>query len=316
MPPAPPRLSIGLPVYNGARYLRTALDSIVRQSFTDVEIIVADNASTDATPEIAQAYAARDDRIRFVRHTTNRGAAGNFNYVLQAARAPLFRWACDDDVLAPDCLQACLDALRAHPQAVLAYPATQMIDADGEQLPNTGFSIRSLHLPMADPVERFRHYLWRYLHGGLCTQQFGIVRTDVLRRVGGLGGYPAADIVMLGALLLHGPIVEAPGALMYRRDHPNNSSHGYATAAARAAWFDPANTDRLVLPAWRFVQAYRDAIADAPLTTAQRLICQKHVVTVYMRYHRRNLFRECCTATRHAIRSYLAPRPPVHSVPS
>src|SRR5438128_542667 len=74
-----PRVSIGLPVYNGERYLRLALDSLLSQTFTDFELIISDNASTDGTTEICRAYAARDARIRYSRLEHNIGGSPNFN---------------------------------------------------------------------------------------------------------------------------------------------------------------------------------------------------------------------------------------------
>lgn len=76
-----PPISVGVPVYNGEKYLRVALDALLKQTFADFEIIICDNASTDATQAIAQEYAARDPRIRYVRSAKNIGANGNFHYV-------------------------------------------------------------------------------------------------------------------------------------------------------------------------------------------------------------------------------------------
>src|SRR6185436_16671018 len=81
-----PLVSIGLAVYNGARNVERALDTLLAQEFTDFELIVSDDASTDATPSICQRYAARDPRIRFVRAEQNRGAAWNFNRLVELAR--------------------------------------------------------------------------------------------------------------------------------------------------------------------------------------------------------------------------------------
>src|SRR6187401_3712053 len=130
---APPRLSVGLPVYNGQRFLRAALESILAQTFGDFELIVCDNASTDATEAICREYAARDPRVRYFRHPTNIGPAANYNACFRHARGELFRWAAHDDVIAPQLFQMSIDALDRDPAAVAVYPNSCEIDAEGRR---------------------------------------------------------------------------------------------------------------------------------------------------------------------------------------
>lgn len=92
-----PRVSIGMPVYNGEKYIREALDSLLSQTFNDFELIISDNASTDGTESICREYAARDARICYVRQPANMGGAANFQFVLNSARADTFMWAAHDD---------------------------------------------------------------------------------------------------------------------------------------------------------------------------------------------------------------------------
>src|ERR1035438_9843576 len=98
MTPPVPRVSIGLPVYNGENYLDPALNSILRQDYSDLELIISDNASTDATGNICREYAAKDPRIRYYRNETNIGASANFNCLVKLARGEYFKWAAHDDV--------------------------------------------------------------------------------------------------------------------------------------------------------------------------------------------------------------------------
>ena len=102
--PAHPRVSIGLPVYNGELFLENALDSILSQTYSDFELIISDNASDDKTEEICRSYAARDKRVRYSRNAHNLGAAPNYNRVYHLARGRYFKWASHDDVLAPEFL--------------------------------------------------------------------------------------------------------------------------------------------------------------------------------------------------------------------
>src|SRR2546425_9420098 len=95
---AAPQVSVGLPVYNGERYLAEALDSLLTQSYEDFELIICDNASTDRTGEIARSYAAKDKRVRYARNDKNLGAGGNFRRGFALASGEYFRWAASDDV--------------------------------------------------------------------------------------------------------------------------------------------------------------------------------------------------------------------------
>lgn len=100
-PTPSPKVSIGMPVYNGEKYIREALDSLLAQTFTDFELIISDNASTDGTEAICREYVARDLRIRYVRQSENRGAAANFQFVLDESRGDYFMWAAADDSWLP-----------------------------------------------------------------------------------------------------------------------------------------------------------------------------------------------------------------------
>src|SRR4051794_41159994 len=127
-----PRLTIGVPVYNGERFIRATLDSLLAQTFTDFEVIITDNASTDGTEAICRSYVANDSRVSYVRADRNLGPSKNYNVSVDRARGELFKWAAADDVCGPDFLKICIAALDANPDAVVAHPRTKSIDADGK----------------------------------------------------------------------------------------------------------------------------------------------------------------------------------------
>ena len=106
-----PRVSIGMPVFNGENYLAEALDSLLTQTFSDFELIISDNASTDKTEEICRAYAVRDQRIRYFRNQENLGASRNYNRVFELSSGEYFKWAAHDDLCAPEFLGRCVDVL-------------------------------------------------------------------------------------------------------------------------------------------------------------------------------------------------------------
>jgi glycosyltransferase involved in cell wall biosynthesis len=113
-----PKVSIGVPVYNGERTLRAALESLVNQTFSDFEIIISDNASNDGTEAICKEYMARDPRIRYVRQSSNIGPIENFKWVLDAAKTEYFMWSAADDVRSNDYLGANVEFLEDNPSFV------------------------------------------------------------------------------------------------------------------------------------------------------------------------------------------------------
>ena len=106
-----PRVTIGLPVYNGENYLAAAIESLLSQTFTDFELVICDNGSTDRTEQVCRAYAARDARIRYYREVENRGLAWNFSRTFELARGEYFKWHAHDDLCGPTLLRGALEAL-------------------------------------------------------------------------------------------------------------------------------------------------------------------------------------------------------------
>src|SRR5215470_5950299 len=148
------RVSIGLPVYNGAHFLKEALDALLSQTFGDFELIISDNASTDGTQEICRAYASIDRRIRYYRHEQNRGAAWNHNNVFRLSTSEYFKWAAHDDVCAPQYLERCVKVLDHTHVTVLCYTQSIIIDEHGKHLRH--YSARcGVRSPR--PYERFRN---------------------------------------------------------------------------------------------------------------------------------------------------------------
>ncbi len=261
-----PRVSIGLPVYNGQQYLRQALDSLLAQTFSDFELIISDNASSDATPEICREYAARDPRIRCVRHEVNRGAAWNFNYVFGLARGVYFKWHAHDDMLEPSFLERCVTMLDRDPQIVLAFSRTRVVDAHGDTLYTYDEQLRT-DSPLASV--RFRDLV---CIGHPCFQVFGVIRADVLRRTPLIGNYVPSDRILLARLGLLGAFYEAPEHLFISRRHPTQSVRA-AKLRARAAWFDPANEGKIVMPHFRTLYEYIKAIRETPLPPDEARRC-------------------------------------------
>jgi glycosyltransferase involved in cell wall biosynthesis len=261
------RVGIGLPVYNGERYLREALDALRAQTFTDFELVICDNASTDGTPEISQAYAAQDQRIRYIRNDVNLGASRNFNRAFELSSGEYFRWATHDDLCAPEYLERCVDALDGDPSLVLCHSATREIDEDGTV---TRDYATKPGLGSPKPHER--------LYECICVPHpqvlvFGLIRRAELARTHLIGSYSSSDRVLLGELALVGRLHQVPEPLFSRRDHPQQSYKAYRTRREYQAWFDPRRAGKITFPHWRLLYEYATAIARARLGISDRVRC-------------------------------------------
>lgn len=119
---AKPRLTIGLPTFNGARFLRDTLKQIEAQTFGDFVVVISDNASTDETPEIAKEIVARDSRFHYVRHDPQLDVQDNYKFLLNDADTQLYMWRADDDVWPENYLEKLVGLFDAHPHIKLAVP--------------------------------------------------------------------------------------------------------------------------------------------------------------------------------------------------
>jgi|SRR5579862_268477 len=262
-----PRLCIGLPVYNGENYVAQAIDSLLAQTFTDFRLIISDNASSDRTAEICRDFSRRDARIDYVRHDHNRGAAWNFNHLTGRARGEYFKWAPHDDLCAPEFTARCIAALDTHPDAVLAYPRSHIIDAHGTIVASYREPIAA---HAATPWARFRSVV---RNSGLCHSAFGVIRLDVLRTTRLWGPYPASDTVLLAELALRGKFIEVDAPLLLQRDHAARASRVHGSDADEAVWLAPANVGRPARRHWAVLANDLGAIVRAPVSTGQKLRC-------------------------------------------
>lgn len=258
-----PRLSIGLPVYNGEKYLAESVESILRQDLADFELIVSDNASTDGTRAIAERYARQDPRVRYLRSETNVGAAGNFNRVFREAVAPLFKWACADDVLADGFLSAAVAEMESHPEVALCYGRTTLVDAAGR--PQSEYD-QGLDLRDPEVAARFRIATRRM---GLLHALQGVMRTDALRSTGLMATFPGSDEALVVEIAIRGPIHEIPCPMLFRRMHAAAASAG-TTVEERQEHLDPLTRGHLSLWYWRHSLEHLRAIGRARLSLATR----------------------------------------------
>jgi glycosyltransferase involved in cell wall biosynthesis len=271
---AAPRLTVGLPVYNGENYIAESIDALLGQSFTDFELIISDNASTDGTGDICRRYEKQDSRVRYFQQPQNIGLAPNHNFVAEQARGELFKWASNDDLYARELLERCVDALDMYADVVLAHSWTAKVDGLGAVTQAFKYPLTT-DSPRAP--ERFRSVLFD--SGG--DDDYGVMRLEVLRRTAMKESYHHADHTIIAEIALHGRFYQVPDWLYFRREHADQAERACPTMRSRCVNMDPRRADRLRHPAARlygeYIWGYIRAIRHAPLSSAERRECYRYL---------------------------------------
>lgn len=268
-----PRVSVGMPVYNGERFLVKALDSLLNQTFKDFELVISDNASTDATEEICREYAGGDSRIRYFHNEQNRGAAWNFNQVFALSSGAYFKWFAHDDVLAPTYLERCVELLdRSDPSVVLVSPQRIVMTNDGAVL---GPDNRVRWFEAAPPYGGVGFFRSLYIPDRrIPSLAFGLARTDSLRKTRLIGAFNLADLVLATELRLIGEFAYVPEPLFFNRGHDETAAFKKArrTARGEAAWYDPTSRQRMVAPELRILIERVRAVLNAQVSMPRRIV--------------------------------------------
>lgn len=299
----PPRVSIGMPVYNGEKYIAQAIDSILAQTYSDFEFLISDNASTDRTQAICEHYVAQDARVRYYRNPKNLGLAPNYNRVFALSSGVYFKWATYDDLIKPEFLARCVAILDQHPSVVVCYARAEIIDARNDYVVdyNPGPDTRS-----PNPAERFRNLLLRPEYA---IQQMGVMRAATLHKTKLYGSYSSSDEILLAELALRGEYIEIPERLyLYRRHAMQSTATG--KQRDRMTLFDTAFVGKITLPTWLYFFGGIDAIRRASLDGRARTQCYATMARWALRPdHLRALGKDVLLALRQSI--YLSRANPV-----
>lgn len=209
-----PLVTIGMPVYNGERYLRGALAALLAQDYSHFELVISDNGSTDSTAAICREFEQVDPRIRYIRQSQNRGPGWNFAFVVQEARGEYFMWAAHDDLWDPSYIRKCLGKLHAHPEAVLCCTEIDFIDAAGarslEWEKKTYRNIETLGMSVPDRIHELINRIgWFAIYG---LMHLAAIKNTSLERT----SY-GADVLLLLELLLQGDFAQVPEPLFRYR---------------------------------------------------------------------------------------------------
>ncbi len=207
-----PLVTLGVAVYNEAEFLAECLENLLKQSYPHLEILIADNGSTDGTSEICAAFAAKHPSIKHVRHPENLGQQQNFNFLPRHATGTYFCWVSGHDLLDEHFVKNSVEVLESDPGIVLAYPRTIYMTKEGRivgEKARMPFDIRTL-----SSAKRFRETMWRVD----CNYTYGMFRLKPMLESHLFQPFPAADRVFLAEIAVKG--VFAPsGAWKYYRDN-------------------------------------------------------------------------------------------------
>lgn len=300
------RVAIGIPVFNGARFLAESLDSLLSQSYEDIDFVISDNASTDGTEEICRAYAARDARVRYVRSDVNRGGSWNFNNVVHQTSAPFFKWATHDDLVAPTYVARCMEVFEAAPATVaLVYARTKIIDHDGGVIRE-----HDDNLDIRD--DRPHRRLAILVHNiVMANAQFGLIRRAALDRSRLVAAFPTSDYVLMAELAMVGEFWEIPEFLFFRREHAAMSRKANPSAAEASEWFAPGSGTHG--PPREFLTVFAEhfrSIHAAPLGRLERTRCYGAYLPTALRRYRKRMRPEIAAAISHAFSRHALRRTP------
>lgn len=274
------RLSIGLPVYNGEKFLEETLANLLSQTFGDFELVISDNASSDRTEEICRDFCHRDPRVKYFRNANNIGAHPNFERAFQLCSAPLFKWAAVDDVCLPNFLETCVKLLDADPSAVMAHSGTTFIDECGEPFPfdkesgqfldpKTGVGQTPDSADIGTSASAMARF-WSVLKKARwATHVFGVIRRESLKKTVLLPNFASSDRVMLAELALLGRFQASPDRLFCKRFHGEVS---WALNQKELRAFIGAN-DEKYSRRLRQLNHFFAAPWDKPISLSSRVIC-------------------------------------------
>jgi glycosyltransferase involved in cell wall biosynthesis len=283
--PESPRVSIGLPVYNGENFVGHAIESVINQTYKDWELVISDNGSTDSTEKICAHYAERDPRIRYVRSASNKGAAWNFNEVFYQSVGEYFRWLSHDDYLMPTLLQKSVQVLDANPGYVSCATATGAIDEGGFRILDDapeecdlacqGLTEQSEHsrLEYAEMDSRAKRFLGILMYSRRCNEVYGLIRREVMAQTQLHPNYCGGEKVLLAEIALRGKIFEIPELLFFVRWHTERFTSNASTREQDEHM--ATDTSRVFsLPhQYRATLGYLALIAAVPMKLTDRLGC-------------------------------------------
>ncbi len=291
------QVSIGLPVFNGERYLKQALDSILSQTFQDFELVISDNGSSDSTELICREYASADRRIRYQQQTYTHAVTWNFRQVALLASGEYFLWVAADDTLVPTYVERCLEVLHQHPEVVLCYSKAIVMDEEGNCLRREE---QQLDAHSEKPHERFRELI-RMDHN--CGALFGLIRADILSKTPIHSDFADSDRCVLAELALYGQYYRIPEYLFCHREHSQRVTRMYPSRQERTFRLYPECPPKIVFPHFRQFWEYICCIHRAPLKWSERLRCYAQMLR-WLKDNTKRLLHDMKFVVRQAVKPF------------
>lgn len=237
-------VGIGATLFNRDAYLREALDSILGQTYSDFSVVLVDDGSGDRTEGIAREYAARDPRVRYLRHAQRQGMTATWRHAFEEAtadpRVRYFAWASDHDRWDARWLETLVSEMEANPGVVLAYPFTRRLDAEGHLLDKPARLFETRGLTSVD--ERWQHVSREHVASG--DMVYGLMRADAVRHAGVFRDVMCPDRLLIAELALRGEFHQVPAELWFRRQFDEASvgrqrTSLFAGRVPRGRWLPP-----------------------------------------------------------------------------
>jgi hypothetical protein len=303
-----PRVVLGMTLYNNARHLPHALESLLAQTHEDFRLILLDDASVDDTEAVARRYVERDARLRYVRHAERQAMIATWREVAEmAARewpsAEYFAWVSDHDWWHPRWLEQMLAELDGDPGAVLAYPITRRVSPAGEEIDKGPRQFDTSAFP--DLAQRWNHFCSNVVGAG--DMVYGLMRIDALKRAGVFRQVLRPDRLLVAELTLQGRIRQVPELLWYRRQSQGTSVERQSTTlmlpGTEPSWFSypPWLQHSLVL--WReYATRERGSRQGYPAEPQPLLLTRAQWARMLLRYQLTYGWRHFRkTGTSHAL---------------
>jgi glycosyltransferase involved in cell wall biosynthesis len=267
---SPPRVSVGMPVFNTSRLMVESVDNILSQTLRDIELIICDNASTDDTYRVCQELAASDPRVRLLRNSTNLGVNPNYRRVAEESRGEYFKWAAAQDLVDRNFLERCVGILDVRPEVSLVFGQSMLFESD----PAAGVPYDDhMELEDDDAVIRFR----RSVEGLRLNNPInGVIRRSDLLRTFVHPDYYGADNVVLSQLALAGKLVLAPDVIFYRRMKPESATP-LKTASEVLLYHYPSGGRGQLFQAWRITYGYLSAVFVSALSFGDKFRALRYV---------------------------------------
>ena len=272
-----PLVSVGLPVHNGENYIVGAIESILNQTYRNIELIISDNASTDNTGGICQKYTLIDNRVKYYRLNDNCGAMVNHNRVLDLAKGKYFQWICHDDECEQTYIQKCVGILEENEQIICCFSVIKFIDGKDNVL---RLSKNELSIFDDSRLERMKKFVdLQKASVDIFCAMYGLFRTASIKKLGPLGTYIAGDQVYLLKMVFDGKLYQLNDPYLSRREHPSTALIAlpklphYKKYKEATRWGEAKCNPMIVLVNWKLMKEAFSYFSRYPMRILEKMKC-------------------------------------------